>query len=468
MKKYPLRDHIDWEEAHDYEKQGGHLTHMSPDEYLARVKPLNMDHDDKHIIHHFKKQMEKGEKFDPVAIESDGHPNGRHRAHAAKKLGIKSIPVIMMPRQKRADGGPLTPRSLAQSWIPPEETDPRLGRFIEEYPSKMAEAIKETVSFPHDVYTGEKQLYSRDPETGEPRLSDEAIRKALDISGGAMTGTFGIAPAMTGAVLGSGPIRAAENPRVNMNFRDVTKRVPELQEGAKKVASGDMTPAQYQELVNAHKPVSEWDFVPQPASYEEMANAVRSNQLDKVGKGSTIPAGHPVGLRLDIPSYQSSGIWVPTIHDKSITGKQPVMAHEPVALISDAVFHVPENKALGIAKGGEKSPLATINGSWVPSSQEEAVAMAQAALKDKEWRQVGMDPERHGYFYDRGTQEPILGAEQVLQVGPLVLAKNPRYGSKKDFKYETGGSVVERALMLTSKKAASRRGRPETLRSRHV
>jgi hypothetical protein len=110
MKSYPLRHHIDWEEAHDYEKAGGKLTHMSPDEYLARVKPLNMDHDDKHIIHHFKKQMEKGEKFDPIAIEKDGHPNGRHRAHAAKKLGIKSIPVVILP--KKRGGGSVVDKAL--------------------------------------------------------------------------------------------------------------------------------------------------------------------------------------------------------------------------------------------------------------------------------------------------------------------------------------------------------------------
>ena len=109
-KVYPVRNHTDWEEAHDYEKHGGKLTHMSPDKYLSRVKPLNMDHDDKKIIHHFKKQMEKGEKFDPLAIEKDGHPNGRHRAHAAKKLGIKSVPVMTWP--KKAEGGAIVDRAL--------------------------------------------------------------------------------------------------------------------------------------------------------------------------------------------------------------------------------------------------------------------------------------------------------------------------------------------------------------------
>ena len=107
---YPLRHHIDWEEAHDYEKTGGKLHYESPDHYLDQVKPLNMDHDDKHIIHHFEKQMKKGEKLDPVAIYPDGHPNGRHRAHAAKKLGIKKIPVIDW--EKKKGGGSVAERAL--------------------------------------------------------------------------------------------------------------------------------------------------------------------------------------------------------------------------------------------------------------------------------------------------------------------------------------------------------------------
>jgi len=484
-----------------------------------------------------------------------------------------------------------TSRTIAENWTPPEDVDPRLGKFMEEYPAKMAEgiagipqAIWDTVKYPGQLLYGEKQFDT-----------DEAVKKAVDITGAAMTGSFPFARAAAGeAVLGSGPIRAnapatsiehegsgifrvrhggepagtisvakngsgnfvsaanldepfigrgigseaynlieneigrklapsplgisptatkfwqkrlkemspedrsnlfaqtreagasynlperdvnmrlygiggpeslppvkTNNPRIDMDFRDVTKRVPELQEAAPKVASGEMSSAQYQELVNKYKPVSEWASVPKPASYEEMSNALRSDQVANIGKGGSIPEGHPVGLRLDIPAYRDYGVWVPTIHDKIKSGSQPVMTHEPTALISNAVFSIPENKALNVAKGGPKSPFATINGQWVPFSQESATALAQQALKDKNWRQVGMDPERHSHFYDRATQQPIIGAEQVLQVGPLVLAKNPQYGSKKDFKYKSGGPVVERALVLLSKKVASRRGRPD-------
>jgi hypothetical protein len=54
--------------------------------------------------------MKKGEKFDPVAIYPDGHPNGRHRAHAAKKLGIDKIPVVTWDKKK--GGGSVVERAL--------------------------------------------------------------------------------------------------------------------------------------------------------------------------------------------------------------------------------------------------------------------------------------------------------------------------------------------------------------------
>jgi len=88
---------------------------MSPDQYLKRVKHLEMDDHDEHLIHHFTKQMEKGEKFDPLAIYPDNHPNGRHRAHAAKKLGIKRVPVVTWPKEKsvkRKSGGPVVDQAL--------------------------------------------------------------------------------------------------------------------------------------------------------------------------------------------------------------------------------------------------------------------------------------------------------------------------------------------------------------------
>ena len=57
--------------------------------------------------------------------------------------------------------------------------------------------------------------------------------------------------------------------RIDMNFKDVTKRVPELTEAAQKVARGEMSAADYDAIVNQYKPVMPYGFVPAPATAED-------------------------------------------------------------------------------------------------------------------------------------------------------------------------------------------------------
>ena len=252
---------------------------------------------------------------------------------------------------------------------------------------------------------------------------------------------FGLNPEDVATAKAAGLSSGGTPDRLKMSHKDVTQRVPELTEAAQKLGTDEMTPEMYQDLVDKHKPVYAWDHVPAPATHQEIFNSVRENQRGAVGKGHLIPDGYPVGLRLDIPAYTQHGVWAPTIHDKA--GSKPtVLAHEPVAHISGAQFSLPENKALAVAKGTAKSPFATIDGSWKATQPADIHAMAQEYLDHPEWSQVGMDPERHSYFYDRRTQEPITHADEVLQVGPLVLAKNARSEKpKSEFKYRSGGTI---------------------------
>jgi hypothetical protein len=57
--------------------------------------------------------------------------------------------------------------------------------------------------------------------------------------------------------------------RIDMHFKDVTKRTPELQEGANRLISGDLSAAEYDALVNQYKPVTPYATVPTPATREE-------------------------------------------------------------------------------------------------------------------------------------------------------------------------------------------------------
>lgn len=223
--------------------------------------------------------------------------------------------------------------------------------------------------------------------------------------------------------------------RIDMSFKDVTKRTPELQEAAQRVAAGEMSAAEYDALVNQVKPVTPYSFVPTPATREEAISALTANKKEKYGAAEEWEAGTPVGLRLDIPAYSDHGVWVNSIHGPDST------AYGNVSSVTDARFGNFDDKALKVAQGAAKSPFAKIEGKWNPIEEQEAVKRASEYLQSPEWRQVGMDPERHGYFYDRKTMEPIVASEEVIQIGPLVLAKNPVYGDKGDFKFAHGGVV---------------------------
>lgn len=237
----------------------------------------------------------------------------------------------------------------------------------------------------------------------------------------------------------AGEAAPAAPSRVGMDFKDVTKRIPELTEAANRVKAGAMGRAEYAELVQRLKPVEPYTSVPTPATLEEIYNAVTANKRDKVGKIGDYEEGRPVSLRLDIPAYKDHGVWAPTIHD--LTDNFKSIAHEPAAHISGGRFDIPQKKSLNVAAGAPKSPFASIDGKLRKTPPEDIKRMADEALNSGEWAQVGMDPERHGYFYDRRTMQPIVEAEEVIQVGPLVLARKPKYGNPDDYMYAEGGPV---------------------------
>jgi hypothetical protein len=91
---YPLDDFDSWWGDRTYKEQGADMFEMSPDEYLSQVKPLKMDEETLENVDDLVDHMESGRKLDPLVIYADGKEDGRHRALAAKKLGMDTVPVI--------------------------------------------------------------------------------------------------------------------------------------------------------------------------------------------------------------------------------------------------------------------------------------------------------------------------------------------------------------------------------------
>lgn len=139
-----------------------------------------------------------------------------------------------------------------------------------------------------------------------------------------------------------------------------------------------------------------------------------------------------VGARLDIPTYRNKGVYLVTLHDGPTQGAK-TLAHARSTILRDVEFFTDSdiglNIAIGEKRGGQgKSTIAKMYGDYIPHKTEDAEEYArQSVLKNpNEWIQVGMNPDRASYFYDKADGNPVLSAEEVIQLGEFVLAKNAK------------------------------------------
>lgn len=120
--EYPIAPRDEWYGEGTFEADGGRMVRVSPDEYLAAVRPLTMDDESRENIDLLKEHILAGKTLDPLLIRANGKEDGRHRAHAAKELGIQSVPVIafgdqfkIAPKFSAGKPGNLTAATLRQS-----------------------------------------------------------------------------------------------------------------------------------------------------------------------------------------------------------------------------------------------------------------------------------------------------------------------------------------------------------------
>lgn len=95
MNKYPLADRAEWWGDCDYQRRNGQMVTMRPQDYLARVRSLEIDAASRENIDDLKAHVLSGRSLDPLAIYANGKEDGRHRAYAAIELGIQVVPVIL-------------------------------------------------------------------------------------------------------------------------------------------------------------------------------------------------------------------------------------------------------------------------------------------------------------------------------------------------------------------------------------
>ncbi len=267
---------------------------------------------------------------------------------------------------------------------------------------------------------------------------------------------YQIQPETTDAQIEEAAVEAAadyERRRRNMtgvrlqpsSTKSVTERSPSIRNAAIDYRDGNISQQEYLDIVRAESPARLFTAVPAPATDEDLQKLDKGKR-PKIGAADALTEGTRVGLRLDIPVFRDHGVGAVTIHkprasfDKGGAGSP--IGYASVAHVRNANFATNSTESLKIATGEAKQPLATIEGEWIPGTPESIFAASQEALNDPTWVQIGMNPVKHSWFYDRADMRPVISAEEVLQVGGAVFAKNPKYASPSDPRFMTKQGVV--------------------------
>ncbi len=215
------------------------------------------------------------------------------------------------------------------------------------------------------------------------------------------------------------------------------KRIPEVQEAAEKLSEGKITSGEYRRTVKAKQPIDSIaeDNFPEFPTLKSIVGSLDKNKVEKgiVGVNKVIPDGTRVGSRLDIPAYEDYDTWVVSLHDGTVAGGRAI-GYAQTAILKNVEFLSSAKGGLNIAKGKSKSTIARIHGDYYNADPEDTYALSKELLNDPEWTQVGMNPFRHSYFYNKATGQPVLEAKEVIQVGPLVLAKGIKVPTISDLK----------------------------------
>jgi hypothetical protein len=232
-------------------------------------------------------------------------------------------------------------------------------------------------------------------------------------------------------------------------------RSPELSTAAQNLKEGKISQAEYDNFVNKYRPIPLYTEPLTPATPQQVYNALDIRKREKINP--VIPENKEVGLRLDIPAWNNHKTFVVTIHEKrsGFSRAGGVIGYASAAAIKDVKFAIGnQSKSLEIAAGKSKDALQTMEGKYVPMTPEQVYQKSKDAISSGDWVQIGFDPTRHAYFYDRRTTLPVVSAKEILQIGNMILGKGVEFGSKENFLYNlnTEQKFTEEELAVISPK----------------
>ena len=271
----------------------------------------------------------------------------------------------------------------------------------------------------------------------------------------------------------------------NIQAKRTEIRSPKIvREAADALKAGKISSKKFREIRDKNIPPTIFSESLEAPSNFLMYSVLNKAKKDKIiGLTKNIYQDQPVGLRLDIPAYKGYEVFVPTVHD-SLKNNKPI-GHIAAAYLKGTLkkdggrnliqLRPSSTKAIDVAttkiskktgeKGpGEKTPFATIDGAIQDVEPSSVVDYAKKIKNSEDWVEVGFNPDKGGAFYNKITGKPVFEAEEVVQVGEMVLvkgARTPTQSQLRQLKIDTPkgprmfsqGGIIERSDNYNTQRA---------------
>jgi len=334
---------------------------------------------------------------------------------------------------------------------------------------KLVEIARKLLGLNAEYETGLDRLMRLTQQIYEP--SAEQLQAKIAITSGVSFGQVPSLPPITKTISSVTTAPTGEAPpllKAPPSFKLKKGRNEQVVLAARELAAGRITKQEFDAYVDYYMPINTIIGDKLESPIED--NLMRDILVNKISKkkdpekvNAPIPDGKRVGLRMDIPALdwgRDNGVngSVVSIHEgkpPTNAASGPNISYKSTGALKDVVFAIRrEDEAFKIAqqapkelvttKSGkqrlkdvdDKKPQQTMEGKWVNMTPEATFKLVKEKLNDPEWVQVSLDPLRHSYFYDRSNRQPVVSADEVLQVGRFVLAKNVKYADRDQFLYE--------------------------------
>ena len=218
-----------------------------------------------------------------------------------------------------------------------------------------------------------------------------------------------------------------------------------LEKAAKGLEDGTVTNEEYRNLVQDRQPfviVGPPEGLPDEDEFKNELIKERGTDkkrlfvkpAGKVGLINTrIEDGTPVEVRIDIGVFNKSKemglpepMYVSTVH-KPVKGKSigTVVSYLPYSYVESPTFKSDREKALIVAKGKAKFPLATVVGT------HKNIDSIPEGIEN--WNEVGYDPTRSSEFIDIKTGLPVISGKNALSIGNRVYVEDAQLMPQQEF-----------------------------------